>query len=230
LNKFAPIAFILLLSCGIALWFLASDSLNVHIKNQLQTIAAKLSQQKVTVENVTIRSYQGSGTITNIIINKPSPTGIELTKIPTLSIDSIDLAINRESLQEDIIIIDTLTIHGLIASYTDTDNGTSLEKLAASVQKNLPHVTSTHHVDIDNTQKQKIERPNLQIVNVIIKPSVLQYISNDNAQITTKSLPQIELNNINTELGSTGENAGIKIFEQLLVELAARSKVKVSSN
>jgi hypothetical protein len=228
LNKFAPIAFILLLSGGIALWFLASDSLNVHIKSQLQTIGAKLSQQKVTVENVTLRSYQGSGTITNITINKSNATGLVSTESPTLSIDSIDLAINRESLKEEVIIIDSLTIHGLIASYTDIDKGTSLEQLLTNVQKNLPEVASKHQANIDklNKQKQTIKLSNLKIVKVIIKPSVLQYISDNNGQIVTKSLPQIELKNISTESGTSGENVGIKIFEQLLVELIAHSKDK----
>ncbi|NQZ21082.1 MAG: hypothetical protein HRT53_03415 [Colwellia sp.] len=229
MNKFAPIAFILLLSCGIALWFLASDSLNVHIKSQFQTLASKLSQQNVTVGNVTIRSYQGTGTITNVVINKLNSDGHVST---TLSIESIELAIDRESLKEEIIIIDSITINGLIASYNDTKNGTSLEQLLANVQKNLPLLASINKVNIEkpNKQNQKIAPPHIKVTKVIIKPGVLQYISNNNGQITTEPFPQIEWENINTKLGVSGETVGIKIFEQLLLELTARSNKNLFNN
>ncbi len=232
MNKFAPIAFILLLSCGVALWFLASDSLNVHIKSQLKTLTSKLSQQNVTVENVTIRSYQGTGTITNIVINESNPDNLISTENPTLKIDSIELAINRESLKEEIIIIDSITIHGLTASYIDTKNGTSLDQLLTTVQKNLPKLASINNVNIDKTNKehQKIAPPHLKVVKVIIKPGVLQYISNSNGQITAQPLPQIEWKNISTESGESGETVGVIIFEKLLIELTARSKKHLSSN
>jgi hypothetical protein len=232
LNKIAPIAFILLLSCGVALWFLASDSLNAHIKSQLQTLTSKLSQQNVTVENVTIRSYQGTGTISNIIIYGSYPDRLKNNENPTLSIDSIELAINRESLKEEIINIESITIHGLTASYTDTKNGTSLDQLLATVQKNLPELTSINDVNIDkkSKQNQKIPPPLLKVVKVIIKPGVLQYVSNNKGETTSQPLPQIEWNNISAESGETGETVGIKIFEQLLIELSERSKKRLSSN
>jgi len=231
LNKFAPVAFILLLSCGIALWFLASDSLNVYIKSQLQTLASKLSQQNVTVENVTIRSYQGSGTMTNIIIKRSDTDNVLNTSLPTLTIDSIDLTINRETLKDEVIIIDNITIHGLVVSVTtDIDNGTSLDQLLTTVQKNIPDVKSTINADIETANKQKVERPNLNVVKVIIASGELQYVNKNNGQITTKALPTIEWENISTESGTSGETIGIKIFEQLLKELAIYSKSSLSSN
>jgi hypothetical protein len=232
LNKIAPIAFILLLSCGVALWFLASDSLNVHIKSQFLTLISKLSQRDVTVENVTIRSYQGTGTITNIVINESDADSILSKESPALSIDSIVLAINRESLKEEVIVIDSITIHGLTASYTDTKNGTSLNQLLTTVQKNLSEVTGINNVNIDkkSQQNQKITPPLLKVVKVIIKSGELQYISNSNGEIKTQALPQIEWENISTESGESGEVVGIKIFERLLIELNERSKKRLSSN
>lgn len=220
------------MSCGIALWFLASDSLNVHIKSQFQTLASKLSEQNVTVGNVTIRSYQGTGTITNVVINKLNSDSHVSTNSPTLSIDSIELAIDRESLKEEIIIIDSITISGLIASFSDTKSGTSLDQLLANVQKNLPLLASINNVNIEKTnkQKQKIALPHIKVTKVIIKPSVLQYISNNGGQITTESLPQIEWENSNTESGASGESVGIKIFEQLLVALTTGSNKRLLNN
>jgi len=232
LNKFAPIVFILLLSCGAALWFLASDSLNVHIKSQLQTLTSKLSQQNVTVENVKIRSYQGTGTINNIVINESNPDSLVNTETSTLSIDSIDLAINRESLKEEVIIIDSITIHGLTASYTDTKHGTSLDQLLATVQKNLPKLADINNADIDKTNKehQKIAPPHLEVVKVVIQPGILQYISSNDGQITAQPITQIEWENISTESGESAEAIGVKIFEKLLIELNAQSKKHLSSN
>jgi len=232
LNKFAPIAFILLLSCGIALWFLASDSLNVHIKSQFQALASKLSQQNVTVGNVTIRGYQGTGTITNVMINKLDTDNKISTNSHTLSIDSIELAINRKSLKEEIIIIDSITIKGLTASYREGINATNLEQLLTNVQRNMQQLTSINDVNIDKKkqQNQKTVIPYLAVSKVIIEPGVVQYINNNSGKMTSETLPRIVWEDISTDSGESGETLGVRIFEQLLVELATRTNNSVNSN
>lgn len=222
MNKLAPIVFILLLSCGVALWFLASDSLNFHIKSQIQKLGSKLSEKQVSVDNVTIRSYQSSGIISNFIITSSASTNI--SKIPLLSIDSIDLVINRESLQEEIIVIDSLIISGLTASYSRLGSSTTLEQLLTTVKHNMQQLTNSDNTSSQDVQQPRLMPPNLKVTKVIVKSALLQQLDEKNKIISTDTLPKIEWLNISPEAGLSGEEIGIKIFEQLLIELAAHSK------
>ena len=227
MNKFAPIAFTLLLSCGVALWFLASDSLNFHIKSQLQTLGSELSQQSVRVENVTIHAYQSSGTISNLTINHSVTANASTTKPVILSIASIDLVINRKSLKKEVIIVDSLIIQGLTASYTRTAAGTSLKQLLSVVQGNVEKLISKKHKVNSNDQQlqqHKITSPLLKVTKVIVKPGVLYEINAENKRIASQVLPQIEWENNDTNTGLSGEEIAIAIFERLLSELAVHSE------
>jgi hypothetical protein len=218
LNKFAPIAFVLLLSCGAALWFLASDSLNFHIKNQLQNIGSQLSQQNVNVENVTMRGYQSSGTITNLVFSPSQPTNLKTTTQPTLSIASIDLVIDRDTLSEEVIIIDSITITGLNALFHINRESLNAETLLSTVQKNIPQLTMATSV-IEHEQQGKVTLPLLQVTKVIVNAGVLQIVNDENGQTITKILPRFELVTAHKETASQGQTIGVEIFEQLLIFL-----------
>ena len=218
MNKFAPLVFVLLLSCGAALWFLASDSLNFHIKNQIQNIGTQLSQQNVTVENVSILGYQGKGTISNLVINRDKPKDPLETNKPTLSITSIDLVIDHESLKKEIVIIESITLQGLNASFYYNENGTSLESLLKTVQENIDKLIA-HEKSTEQKQQNQITPPLIKVSNVFIKTGTLHLINDENKQVTTKSFSEIELEFISDELGNKGENIGIELFKKLLIAL-----------
>ncbi|TWX59425.1 hypothetical protein [Colwellia hornerae] len=218
MNKFAAIIFVLLLSCGAALWFLASDSLNFHIKNQLQSIGSQLSQQKVTVENVTVHGYQGTGTITKFVISPTPLSNIATTKESTLSIAAINLVIDRDSLKEDIIIIESITIDGLSAFLHYNENGNSFKELLATVQKNIAQFTLKDN-SIESPQQIKITPRFLKVTKITVNSAVLNLIGDKDAAIITKKLPSFALKSIDNEAGSPGETIGIKLFEELLIAL-----------
>jgi hypothetical protein len=218
LNKLAPIAFVLLLSCGAALWFLASDSLNFYIKNQLQTIGTELSQQNVHVESVAIHGYQAIGTITNLRITPSSLSNLSTTAKPTLSIASIDLVIDKESLSGEVIIIESITLHGLNASFHYNENSTSIEKLLASVQQNIQQFMSQED-NIDYVKQDKITARLIKVSKIVVNQGVLQLINTQNQQVISEILPKIELSNVGSEAGSKGETIGVELFEKLLIEL-----------
>ena len=218
LNKFSATVFILLLSCGAALWFLASDSLNFHIKNQLTNIGSELTQQNVTVDDVTIRSYQGSGTITNLVIKNQSSNGILNIKYPALSFSSIDLFINRDSLKDEVIIIESITFHGLNALIHYKEMDSNLEKLLTRVHKNARLFKAKENSIEQN--KQPISTPRLLTVSkVIIKPGILEITSDKGENVSFETSTKIELQNIGDKAGSTGEAIGVAILDKLLIEL-----------
>jgi hypothetical protein len=218
LNKFAPLVFVLLLSCGAALWFLASDSLNFHIKNQIQNIGTELSQQNVTVENVSILGYQGTGTISNLLISHAKPKDLLATDKSTLSITSIDLVIDHESLKKEVVIIESITIQGLNASFYYNENGTSLENLLKTVQENIDKL-AVQEKNTEQEQQNKITPPLMKVSNVFIKEGTLHLINDKNKHVTTKFISEIELEFISDELGNKGENIGIELFKKLLIAL-----------
>lgn len=216
LNKFAHLVLFLLLSCGVALWFLASDSLNFHIKNQIQNIGSELSQQKVSVENVSILGYQGTGAITRLIINSSDSTKTLSNEKATLTIASIDLVIDHESLKKEIVIIESITINGLNASFHFNQDGTSLENLLKTVQQNIQKLaTQINHINQD--QQLKVVPPLMKVANIIIKQGTLTLINDKDGQIITEALTKIELKVVTDEAGNRGEEIGIEIFEKLLI-------------
>jgi hypothetical protein len=216
LNKFAPLVFVLLLSCGAALWFLASDSLNVHIKNQFQVIGSELTQQNLSIENVSIHGYQGTGTITNLLITPSSSQYLLMNAKATLSITSIDLVINRESLKKEIVIVDSITINGLNASFSYNEDGTSLENLLKTVQQNIQQFTAKID-NIDHKQQLKIAPPLVKVSKIIIKEGILNLINDKDGQAITETLTKIEFDVVGGEFGNIGEKIGIEIFEKLLI-------------
>jgi len=218
LNKFAPLVFVLLLSCGAALWFLASDSLNFHIKNQLQNIGSELTEQKFTVENVTILGYQGKGTITNLSINPSPSTNPLTTDKDTLNIASIDLVMNHKSLKTEVVIIESITINGLNASFHINNDETSLENLLETVQQNIQK-RAIQESTTDLKQQLKIAPPLIKVTQIVIKQGTLTLINDNNEQVITKALSRIEFEIAGKEAGNKGETIGVKIFEKLLIEL-----------
>ena len=218
MNKFAPLVFVLLLSCGAALWFLASDSLNFHIKNQLQNIGSELTEQKLTVENVTILGYQGTGTITNLSIPSSDSTNLLTTDKASLSIVSIDIVMNQKSLKTDLVIIESITIHGLVASIQLSNDGTTLDNLLETVQKNINKLAVQTHPIVQKEQL-KIAPPLIKVSQIMIKQGTLNLINDNNEQIITKALSDIKIEMTDDEAGKQSETIGIEIFEKLLLEL-----------
>jgi hypothetical protein len=218
LNKFAAIIFVLLLSCGAALWFLASDSLNFHIKNQLQDIGSQLSQQKVTVENVTVHGYQGTGTISNFVMAPSLLSNISTDEKSTLSIAAIHLVVDRDSLKEDIILIESITIDGLSASIYYSEDGGSFKQLLSTVQKNIAQFT-LKDPSVENQQQVTTTPRLLKVAKITVNSAILNLISHKDAPIITKILPRFEVESIDKETGSTGETIGIELFEKLLITL-----------
>lgn len=227
MNKFAPLVFLLLLSCGAALWFLASDSLNFHIKNQLQNIGSELTEQKLTVENVTTLGYQGTGTITNLSITPSDSTNLSTTDKATLSIASIDLVMNHKSLKTELVIIESITINGLIASFHLNNDGTTLDNLLEIVQKNIKKLTIQENTK-DQKEQLQIAVPLIKVSQIFIKQGTLNLINDKNEPIITKALSQIQFEIAGDEAGNKAETIGVEIFEKLLVELNKQTSMLLS--
>jgi hypothetical protein len=229
LNKLTPLVFLLLLSCGAALWFLASDSLNIHIKNQLQNIGSELTEQNLTVENVAILGYQGTGTINNLSITPSHPTDPLIADKTILNIASIDLVMNHKSLKTELVIIETITINGLNASFHINNNGTNLDNLLETVQQNIQQ-RAIQKSTTDLKQQLKIAPPLLKASQIVIKQGTLTLINDKNEQVITKVLSQIEFEITGDEGGNTGEAIGVEIFEKLLIELQKQTSMLQSKS
>jgi hypothetical protein len=229
LNKFAPLVFFLLLSCGAALWFLASDSLNVHIKNTLQNIGSELTEQNLTVENVTILGYQGTGTITNLSINPSHSTNLLTTKNATLNIASIDLVINHKSLKTEVVIIESITINDLNASFYINNDGIIIDNLLETVQQNIEK--RAIQKDATDLNKQlKIAPPLITVSQIMIKQGTLTLINDKNEEVITKVLSQILFEITGDEAGNKAETIGVEIFEKLLIELNKQTSMLQSES
>jgi hypothetical protein len=136
----------------------------------------------------------------------------------TLSIAAIHLVVDRDSLKEDIILIESITIDGLSASIYYSEDGGSFKQLLSTVQKNIAQFT-LKDPSVENQQQVTTTPRLLKVAKITVNSAILNLISHKDAPIITKILPRFEVDSIDKETGSTGETIGIELFEKLLIIL-----------
>ncbi len=134
MNKLAPLAFVILLALGGALWYLANGSLNAYVKSKIETTGQQLSQFNVLVESVDIDSNQGIGVINNIrfmtIDNSINNTVFQIAKI--------DFSIALESLNKTPMVITQMAINQPTLTVRDkAKQQNALEQLTHNLKVNL---------------------------------------------------------------------------------------------
>ena len=126
MNKLAILAFTLLVIFGNALWYLADNSINAHVKTSLITLGEAASQQTITIASVDINRTTGYGIIHDIEIYHQAKNNIK----PILSIPEVNFRYIAHNDKNKPIIIENITI--INATVTKHD---SLQLLLANIQK-----------------------------------------------------------------------------------------------
>jgi hypothetical protein len=162
LNKLPTIAFSLLLFSGVALWYLASDSLNFYIKNQIEVLGSNLMKKNVSVGNVNILRFQGKGTISNVVITPQSTVASSPPLLPILSIGSIELSFDPKSLKDDLIVINTMKVNHLTVNLNDSIEEYNFNQLNSHIklaiqqsniaQSQFPQTFKIAQINIDTAQ------------------------------------------------------------------------------
>lgn len=213
----ATIVVIILLICGGALWFLAGGSINEYVKLQIEKVGSELTEQKVSVQTVDIKAFQGAGSI--LALNLPNPEGYKAKNALTLG--EITLDINVESLAKSPIVIDAIVIKD-VKAFTEltSSGGANVKDLLDTIKKNTP--ASKPEAE---ESKESTKEPMLSINKVIIEGTALTVdLSALGNKAHLLTLPNIELSAIGGEKGLPASQIGSEIMRQALDNIWQETK------
>lgn len=164
MNKLAPLALILLLAFGGALWYLANGEFNASIQARIIKVGNYYTDQQVSVERVNIELSQGVGEIAGITLKQLPSSG----KSTLLNIGHIHFSFQINTLNSTVIIIDELIMTDAefyLTSDSVNDNGdTNFEALYQLINDKIAL--------IQDSRKQKAEAY-LQVNQIkIINPQI----------------------------------------------------------
>jgi hypothetical protein len=211
LNKLPTYVFSLLLLSGAALWYLANNSLDYYVKNQIETLGSELTQQSVKVGNVSILNFQGKGTITNLVIAAESGQTHNGVKLPILSIDAIEITFDPKSLKNEVIEIEKIVINNLTTSLEQATQRATIMEIHDKIALALGQ----------NTIAKSAVMQNFRISEVIINTLQLNGSTKNNVQLeanaktSSRVLTNLHIENIGDQQGLNANIIGVTFVKEL---------------
>ena len=241
MNKLAPIALILLLSFGAALWYLADHSLNDHAKGSMIKIGNYYTDFVVNVDDVAIELDKGFGVISGLSISASADASntsavtnnVAIKATPFVSIKKITLKFvpqvpnienstqnitknitqaSTKNTNQDVIIIDEITLLGAtFIENTANDKSSALQQLL----KNINDKLST----VQHARKLKSE-PYLQVNNIIVSNADLLILDKDNIN-KTYTYNELQLASIGMENGLPISLFGVEVLRKTIEKVTS---------
>ncbi len=216
MNKLAAFALSILLISGAALWFLAPDAFNEFIKEQIETIGSKTTEQTVTVDKVDFRLTKGAAAIYGLSITNPKGYQQKYA----FSLDTIELDIDISSLTEEPIIVEKFIIKNAKAFVEFTKSGQSnFQEILKAINKQLP--ASDSKTDESSTKPEPKIKINQLILSGIGLTLDLQQLG---LQAYQETLPSIDLGNVGGKTGLPASKLGIEIGKKILDSIWQQAK------
>jgi uncharacterized protein involved in outer membrane biogenesis len=212
----ASIIVILLLLSGGALWFLANGSLNDYIKNQIETVGTKVTEQAVTVKAVDIKLTSGAGSILGINLANPKT----YSQPNAFTLEEVTLDINLASLTSSPIIIDAIVINSpqAFVQFTQT-GGSNIQDILDAIKRNTPK-------DDDSTADTTSgNEPRIKVSKIILAGTALTLdLSAFGNKKHNATLADITLSNVGGDAGLPASQLGSEIVKQALSTIWQQAK------
>lgn len=172
-----------------AVYFFGSSALNKGIKSGVETYGPRITQTPVTLGAANLSAFNGSGSLTNLLIGNPE--GFKSEQI--FALGEIDLKVDVGTVLSDRIVIDHIIIRRPEISYEQSLRGSNVKKL----MENIEAFTGPK----DTTESKPDEGPTKQVVirKLLIEDATVYVGAMGIGQ--TVSIPRIEMENI----GEDGE-------------------------
>ena len=190
---------------GGVVWFL--QSLDGIVKNQIETVGSELLGVAVSVESVSIRLREGSGTVTGLSV--ANPPGY-LTD-SALRLGTLHLQIDTASLSGNPLVLKKLTVDSLAGNLELRDDSANLVEIAQSIQQNTGSAEEATKPS-DSGDPMTLAIHELLIANTSITVTVED-------EVSSKSLPTIVLEDVGGDEGTSPANAGGIIINAVVAEI-----------
>ena len=216
MKKFVMFTAILLLIAGGAFLFLSGDAINALIKQQIETVGSKVTDQSVTVGKVDMKLLEGAGTINGLVIANPS----KYNAPSVFSLKEITLDINLKSLTTDLIIIDQIVINKpeAVVEFTES-GGANIKDILDAIKKNAG--TSQPKQENTTAKAEPIIRVNKFVLAGVALTVDLSKLGNKAHQAT---LADINLTNIGGQAGMPASELGAELAKQALSSIWKQAK------
>lgn len=212
----ASIIVILLLLGGGALWFLANGSLNDYVKNQIETVGSKVTEQTVSVRAVDIKLVSGAGSILGVNLANPK----SYSQPNAFALEEITLDINLESLTSSPIIIDAIVIKSpqAFVQFTQT-GGSNIQDILDAIERNTPKGEAS------TTETTGGKEPKIKVSKIVLAGTALTIdLSAFGNKEHNATLPDITLNNVGGDAGLPASQLGSEIVKQALSKIWQQAK------
>ena len=208
---------IILLIAGGAFVFLSGDAINTLVKNQIEQVGSKITEQDVSVNKVNLKLLKGTGTIKGLVIANPN----NYNAPSAFSLDEITLAINLKSLTTDLIVIDQILIDKPEAVVEFTANGAAnIKDILDAIKKNSANA-STVESEQATGGGGPIIRVNKFVLAGVALTVDLTNVGNKSHQVT---LADINLTNIGGQAGLPASQLGAELAKQALSSILKQAK------
>ncbi len=205
---------VLLIAIGGGVFFLLSN-IDDLVKSAIETYGSQAAKTDVRVDAVKIVLTDGSGSIKGLTV--ANPPGFETTKV--FSLGEISTQIDLESLSEDLIVIEHITVRGAKVFFELNQAGkTNLQELKNNISSS-PAASSTG----SSSSQTAGAEPKLKIRKVLFADGNIHASVVPLDKKYDLKLPKIEMRDLGGSQGATPA----QIADQILKVLTDRALAEV---
>jgi hypothetical protein len=169
-----------------AIYFLGSSALNKGVKSGVETFGPRVTQTSVTLEDVNISVFSGSGTLKQLKVGNPE--GYKSENI--FALGQIDLKVDTGTIFSDKIVIDHIIIKQPEISYEKKLTTSNVKKLLENIEAFTGSADPTEEPTVADSGAKK----QVVIKKLIIEDGTIYVGALGIGQ--TVPLPRIEMNDI----------------------------------
>lgn len=181
MSKLPTLAIIILLLLGAALWFTASGSLDLHVKNRISQQGALITGNHLSVEKVKVETARGQAHLHQLTLpylaSETQPDGVELLKVK-----HVNARFDQKALKSSPSIIDTLTL---------SEISFFVPKPSSAGQAALTEMNNTISATLDELKQTLAKQKKRKGIAVIFNQVILQDITlhiNEQAPLKIREL------------------------------------------
>lgn len=183
-------------------------SIDYIIKSNIETTGSEVLQTELTVDNVSLSIFRGTGSISGIKI--ANPEGFE--EGDALTVLSVDLRMKPFSIFSNTVIIEELEIQNLEILYRLQPGGSNLGTLNQNLQSHIPDPDETADIFV------VIDRFLMEETSLTISIDI------EDVEPVTATLDRVEITGIGRDEATDAAEAMRIILEAILTEAAREGR------
>ncbi len=188
----------------VGLYLFGEMLLGKGIKKGIETFGPKVTQTEVTVGNVMLSPFSGSGAISNLFLG--SPAGFSADKV--MSVGTVDIKVDTKSVTSDNIIIESIYINAPEFVYEKTLTNSNVKQLLANIQSYVPAKKSSKSDEASDASEKPA--PNLEIKKLVIEGAkVTVRVAGTDLAVPMSTITL-------TDLGKDGKTSATAIISQVM--------------